>query len=208
MRNVPPTKSNLMKLKEELEFARLGRELLDQKRSILVSELMNLVDLAIAREDRVNASLEKAHIAFEDASLTKGYLRLSSLTSAIDTRSNIRLGSRKVMGLSLPVVETDFTDNPPYYSPMDTSARLDNAVAFFKDAVKEMGKLAELKISVMRLAREVKKTIRKVNALEKIAIPELEETVNFIHDRLEENEREVFTLMKVVKNRLAKRGEE
>ena len=53
----------------------------------------------------------------------------------------------------------------------------------------------------MRLAREVRRTIRKVNALEKIAIPELEETVTIIQERLEENERDMFVLMKMVKSR-------
>jgi len=68
-----------------------------------------------------------------------------------------------------------------------------------------MGKLAELKISVIRLANEVKKTIRKVNALEKIAIPDLKDTVLYIQSRLEENERDMFVLMKLVKQRLEKK---
>ena len=72
----------------------------------------------------------------------------------------------------------------------------------FKSALQLLGKLAELKISVLRLANEVRKTIRKVNALEKIAIPDLEETVAYIESRLEENERDMFTLMKMVKERL------
>ena len=65
-----------------------------------------------------------------------------------------------------------------------------------------MGKLAELKVSIMRLAREVKKTIRKVNALEKIVIPDDEETIRFMRDRIEEAERESFILLKVVKDRM------
>ena len=71
-----------------------------------------------------------------------------------------------------------------------------------------MGEFAEIKISIMRLAREVKKTIRKVNALEKIAIPDLEETVRHIANRLEEAERENLILMKTIKERLEKASEE
>jgi V/A-type H+-transporting ATPase subunit D len=59
----------------------------------------------------------------------------------------------------------------------------------------------------MRLAREVKKTIRKVNALEKIAIPDLEESLKSISDRLEEQERENMMLLKSVKARLEARLE-
>ena len=72
----------------------------------------------------------------------------------------------------------------------------------FKSALMVLGKLAELKISVFRLANEVRKTIRKVNALEKIAIPDLLDTVSYILNRLEENERDMFALMKMVKERL------
>jgi V/A-type H+-transporting ATPase subunit D len=70
-----------------------------------------------------------------------------------------------------------------------------------------MGTLAELKVSIMRLAREVKKTIRKVNALEKIAIPDLQKSVAYIQARIEENERDMFVLMKMVKERLEKKKE-
>ena len=62
--------------------------------------------------------------------------------------------------------------------------------------------------SIMRLATEVRKTIRKVNALEKIAIPDLTESVKYIQNRLEENERDMMVLMKMVKNRLAQAKEE
>ena len=76
---------------------------------------------------------------------------------------------------------------------------VDEAIKNFMQVLKIMGRFAELKISVVRLAEEVKKTIRKVNALEKIAIPDLEETVQNIESRLEESEREMFNLMKMVK---------
>ncbi|HAP43527.1 MAG: ATPase [Spirochaetes bacterium GWD1_61_31] len=203
MRNVAPTKSNLLKLKEELSFARLGQELLDQKRSILVAELMTLVDQAAALEDKMALELGQAYRALEDAAMAMGKLKLASVARAIDVRSAIALRQRRVMGVALPVVNTTITDRPPYYSPLDTNLNIDLAAKEFRDAIAIMGKLAELKVSIMRLAAEVKRTIRKVNALEKIAVPDLEESVHFIRERLEENERETFTLMKMVKNRLA-----
>jgi V/A-type H+-transporting ATPase subunit D len=105
----------------------------------------------------------------------------------------------------LPVVETSFVEHPPYYSPMGTSFWIDGSINEFKEALQLMGRLAELKISIIRLATEVRKTIRKVNALEKIAIPELRSSVQFIQSRLEENERDMFVLMKMVKSRLLAR---
>jgi len=200
--NVAPTKTNLLRTRQELEFARLGHELLDQKRNILVIELLNLVDQAVDFQERVVKALEEAYRTLEQAVLRMGKLRVSNLASAVNIRAEIELKTRRVMGVRLPVVETSFTEHPPYYSPLGTSFWIDNSLEEFKEALQLMGRLAELKISIIRLAAEVRKTIRKVNALEKIAIPDLEQTVSFIQNRLEENERDMFVLMKMVKRRL------
>jgi V/A-type H+-transporting ATPase subunit D len=200
--NVAPTKTNLLRTRQELEFARQGHELLDQKRNILVIELLNLVDQAVDFQDRVIKALGEAYRTLEQAVLRMGKLRVSNLASTVNIGTEIQLKTRRVMGVRLPVVETSFTEHPPYYSPLGTSFWIDNSLEQFKEALQLMGRLAELKISIIRLAAEVRKTIRKVNALEKIAIPDLEQTVSFIQNRLEENERDMFVLMKMVKSRL------
>jgi V/A-type H+-transporting ATPase subunit D len=208
MANVSPTKTNLIRLKQELKFARLGHELLDQKRNILVIELLNLVDQAVDLENRMNDLLAAAHTSLQKAALDKGKVTLLHTAGAVNIEAAIQLSRRKVMGVPLPVVETNFEKHPPYYSPMGTSSYTDTALTAFQNTLELMGQLAELKVSIMRLAREVKKTIRKVNALEKIAIPDLKDSVDFITNRLEENEREMFTLMKKVKARLEAKKEE
>ncbi len=205
--NVAPTKTNMLSLGHELKFAKLGYELLDQKRNILVIELLNLVDQAADYEEKVEKALAEAYRTLELAALDMGKLRLTQVASSINIESRVKITQRKVMGVGLPVVDTTFEDYPPYYSPMGTSFWVDNSLDEFKSVVQIMGKLAELKISIMRLAREVKKTIRKVNALEKIAIPELKETVKYIQNRLEENERDMIILLKMIKTRLEKKKE-
>ena len=207
MAKVAPTKTNLIRVKQELKFARQGHELLDQKRNILVLELLNLVDQAVDFESRVEEALRDAHSALQEAVLEAGKISLVHVSSAVNMKAGINLSRRKVMGVPLPVVETDFESSPPYFSPLGTSSWTDIALSAFQKSLEMMGRLAELKVSIMRLAREVKKTIRKVNALEKIAIPDLEESVDFIQNRLEENEREMFTLMKMVKERLERKKE-
>ncbi len=197
-----PTKTNLLRLKNDLNFAKQGYELLDQKRNILIIELLSLVDQTTDHQSRVEEALAKAYQALEEAVLDMGKLKVQYLTGAVNITTDIVIRSRRVMGVSLPVVETEFKEQPPYYSPMGTSFWIDNSINFFKEALSLLGRLSELKISVLRLATEVKKTIRKVNALEKIAIPDLQETVHFIQSRLEENERDMFVLMKMVKSNL------
>jgi V/A-type H+-transporting ATPase subunit D len=202
---VAPTKTNLLKLRQELAFARLGHDLLDQKRNILVLELLALVDETVDFQEKVVHALSEAYRNLEEAVMHMGKLKVVNLSSAVNISAEITLKQRRVMGVRLPVVETSFSEHPPYYSLMGTSFWIDSSLKEFKEALQLMGRLAELKISIIRLAVEVRKSIRKVNALEKIAIPDLQQAVSFIQSRLEENERDMFILMKMVKNRLLAR---
>jgi len=203
--NYAPTKTNLLRLKSDLQFAQQGYELLDQKRNILIIELLALVDQTVDFQSRVDNALAKAYKALEETVFDMGKLKVQYLTGAVNITTDITVRSRRVMGVVLPVVETEFKEHSPHYSPMGTSFWIDSSLHFFKEVLKLLGKLSELKISVLRLANEVKRTIRKVNALEKIAIPDLADTVHYIQSRLEENERDMFVLMKMVKENLEKK---
>ena len=196
-----------MRIKDELSFARTGYDLLDQKRSILVSELLTLVDQAVDYQNRVERELGEAEDALEDAIMHMGRLKVANLAGAVNISSSITLGSRRVMGVELPTVSTVFLGSGPFFSPEGTSMLSEIAVDKFRDALSMMGRLAELKVSIMRLSREVKKTIRKVNSLEKLVIPDRVETVKYLSSRIEEAERENFVLMKAVKD-MMERGKE
>lgn len=197
-----PTKTNLIRLRDDLKFAHLGYEMLDQKRNILIVELLSLVDQAVDFESRISEALKKAYSTLQEAVLRIGKIKVQQITTAVNIDVDIRIGMRRVMGVMLPVVDTGFRERAPYFSPTGTTYWIDSSLDSFKSVLKLMGKMAELKISVLRLASEVRKTIRKVNALEKIAIPEMRDTVSYIENRLEENERDMFVLMKLVKKRL------
>ena len=200
--SIAPTRSNLMRVKDELSFAKLGYELLDQKRSILVSELLTLVDQAVDYQNRVEKSLLEAQKALQDAIMHMGRLRLGNLAGAVGITSEIELSRRKVMGVSLPKVHTTYSGEGPFFSPEGTSMLSEVAIEKYSQALTLMGQMAELKVSIMRLSREVKKTLRKVNALEKLVIPDKEETVKYLIGRIEEAERENFILLKSVKDRM------
>ena len=206
--SIAPTRSNLMKLKDELQFSRLGYELLDQKRSILVSELLMLVDQAVDYQNKVEKALLDADKALEEAVMHMGRLRVGNLSGAIDINSSISLGKRKVMGVLLPKVDTQFSGDGPFFSPEGTSMLSEVAISKYREALSLMGKMAELKVSIMRLSREVKKTIHKVNALEKIVIPDKMETLSYLQSRIEEAERESFVLLKAVKENMQRKNDE
>lgn len=200
--NLAPTRSNVLKLQDDLDFAKLGHELLDQKRSILVVELLALVDQAVDYQEKVDEALQKASSSLQTSIMQMGRLKVANVFPAVTIKSSIELDTRKVMGVQLPKVHTNFEERGPYFSPEGTTLQVEDTLEAYREALSLMGHLSKLKISIMRLAREVKKTIRKVNALEKIVIPQLEEDSAYISNRIEEIEREGFILLKQVKKRL------
>ena len=204
---IAPTKTNLMKVKRDLGFANEGWELLDQKRKILVVELMGLIDRAVEAQEEVEKKLGLAFKALDQAMLRMGRRDLSLVALGMHIRSDIKFSERRVMGVSIPKVMVDFDDRSPYVAAAESSIWVDEATLRFREVLKLLGTLAEARIALMRLSREVAKTIRRVNALEKIFIPDYKETLKYIIMALEEMDREAFFINKLIKNHLLKRKE-
>jgi V/A-type H+-transporting ATPase subunit D len=204
---VAPTKTNLIRVKRDLGFATEGWELLDQKRKILVVELMGLIDRAVEAQEEVETKLALAFKALDQAMLRIGRRELNLLALGMHIRSNITFSERRVMGVSIPRVKVDFDDKSPYVAAAESSIWVDEAALRFREVLRLMGTLAEARISLMRLSREVAKTIRRVNALEKIFIPDYVETLKYIVMALEEMDREAFFINKLIKNHLLKQKE-
>jgi V/A-type H+-transporting ATPase subunit D len=202
---VVPTKTNLMRLKREISFAQEGYELLEQKRQILVVELMHLMDKTSDAQEKVEKKLAIAFKALENAVLRDGRMAVTALAPAVNIQSNIDITMRRIMGVNIPTVDVKMKDNPPYFSPGTTSFWADEAISSFKGLIQDLGKLAALRISLIRIAEEVRKTMRRVNALDKIAIPDYNESIRYIEDSLEENERDTFAILKLVKESLVKK---
>ena len=200
-----PTKTNLMKVKRDLGFAREGWELLDQKRKILIVELMGLIDRAVEAQEEVEAKLGEAFEALDQAILRMGRREVNMIALAMYIESDISFSEKRVMGVSLPRVKVRFDDRSPYFAAAESSIWIDEAIKKFREVLRLLGTLAEARISLMRLSREVGKTIRRVNALEKIFIPDYDETLKYIEMALEESEREAFFVLKLVKDRLSRR---
>ncbi len=197
-----PTRTNLLRLKGDLSFAHEGYELLEQKREILIMELKRLTDRAAEAQRTVDEELAKAYAALKQAQLATGVSGVYYAARAVNVDAELHLHQRRIMGVAIPSVELTVTDEQPYYGPQGTSVWTDEAVVRFKDALAAIASLAETRLSVLRLAREIQKTIRRVNALEKILIPDYEETFKYVLDSLEESDREAFFILKLIKDRL------
>ncbi len=202
---VIPTKTNLLRLRRELNFTREGYELLEQKRQILVVEMMDLVDKAADAQEDVEKALVVAFAALQSAVIAMGRNSVKQLAPAVNIVPEISIKMRRLMGVNLPLVQLRVIDTPPYYSLEETSFWADETVYRFRGLLDNLGKLAESRISLMRIAEEVRKTMRRVNALDKIAMPDYRESIKYIEDTLEESEREMFATLKLVKERLGKK---
>ena len=182
--NIPPTRSNLLRIQQDLRFARDGYEILDRKREVLTKELVQVAHDAEVLQVKVWALLAAAYRALEKAQLTMGREQVEWAALATNKTVDVQLKIRRIMGVAIPVI--DARGGPPEmpYSLGDTTASLDIAGAAFREVLSYIPELSELITAVWRLAGELRKTQRRVNALQYIFIPQYEETVLFIKSSL------------------------
>jgi len=199
--NVPPTRSSYLEISKSLEFAREGSDLLEQKRQILVIELMNRLTAARRLQEEVDQKMREAYAALRRAALLVGGEALARGAVGIALEHKLRLESLPLMGLRIPRIETEHQKPGLEVGTGWTCSAADVMLKEFNEAIDLIGRLAEVQTVVFRVARELKKTQRRVNALEKIFLPDYEETLKYVVDTLEERERESFIIMKMLKQR-------
>ena len=199
MSGTTPTKGNLMALHRTLALARMGYELMDRKRNILIREMMRLIDAAAELQSRIDNTFAEAYKALQTANIALGVCGDLAKNMPVDHSAQIRF--RSVMGAELPSVAAD--SSPPSAPPgfLPTNADFDKAAGHFFKVKRLVTEMAEVETSIYRLAYAVKKTQKRANALQNRIIPGLESSVKRIMGSLEEKEREEFVRMKVIKTR-------
>jgi V/A-type H+-transporting ATPase subunit D len=196
-----PTKANLMKCEEMLEFSQKGFELLDKKRNILIQEMMTLVDRAKKIQIQINDGFKEAYKSLENANILMGSNKVEQISEAIIQEKNYKILLTSVMGVEIPKLKYSKEKPHASYSFFRTNASFDNAVLKFNELKYMIYELAEVETSVYKLAEEIKKTRKRANALEKIRIPRYETLIKEIEEILEEKEREDFFRLKLIKNK-------
>lgn len=205
--NVAPTRSNLIRIRKELQFSKEGYEILNRKREVLTTELIQMAHKAEELQKEVWSQLAEAYAAMEKAQLNMGTERVEWAALAANKTVEVQLKFRGIMGVSIPMIESKGAPLDMLYSLGDTNASLDEASSSFVKVTKMIPELSMVMTTVWRLATELRKTQRRVNALQYIFIPEYEETVSFIVSSLEEREREDTFMLKMLKNRTKKKQE-
>lgn len=202
--NLPPTRSNLLLLQERLAFAVEGYQILDKKREVLSSSLLAVVQEAQNLQKEFWTLLETAYRKLEFARLTMGEEKVEWAAMAVTKLFEVEIITRGNMGVPLPEIEMTASIPDLTYSLGDTSVELDDAMAAFQVVVKALPHLTEIETKVYRLAKELKKTQRRVHALERIFIPEYKELIEFIENTLEEQDREEIFRLKWLKTKKEK----
>ena len=195
----PPTRSNLLRLREQLKRARAGHALLEHKREVLTHELLALIQDAEATDAEAQRRFQAAYAALAEVRMRMGgdQLQWVSLAHAAEIQTETAL--RSIMGVAVPLVQVTVTPLPLSYGLGGTSAALDEARTRWLAVAELLGHLVEITTTVWRLATELQKTQRRVNALEQVLMPQLETTLAHIGEVLEEQEREAFVRAKRTK---------
>ena len=199
--NVAPTKSNLLREKERLALAEEGYELLEQKREILMLELMKRIDEARVLEREMRRRADTAYPVLRRMLLAAGRDNARDLASGVRAEFKARERRVQVTGISMPALEAVAPERRLQSSFMNSFADSDETAAEFSALLELVAAMAGLRAIVWRLAKEVRKTQRRVNALEKMVIPDSKAVKKFIEDSLEEREREAVFSTKRLKAR-------
>jgi V/A-type H+-transporting ATPase subunit D len=199
---IAPTKSNLMKAKSSLILSKSGFELLDQKRNVLIKEMMDLADKAKNIQADINAIFVEAYDALQLANITLGIKNVEDMTYGIPNDESFEVLLKSVMGVDIPIIKYKQKDILPTYGFYNTNVSLDHARQKFDEVHYKIYALAEIENSIFKLAKEIEKTNKRTNALKHVQIPKYKEQVKQIQEVLEEKEREDFFRLKRVKKKL------
>lgn len=199
--NIAPTKSNLLLMKEQLEVSTNGYDLLEEKREILVRELMQMVDKVKHLEEEIAKLTKDAYPAFTRMLMLDGADQVERLSQSVHYEFEMEEKTVVVCGMQFSSIDVKLPEKELFYSLIGTDANTDATTVKFFELLSLLTQMASIRTIVWRLAGEVKKTQRRVNALDKMIIPQTKETKAYIESVLEERDRENIFVLKSLKKR-------
>ena len=208
--NVNPTRMELSKLKIRLKTAVRGHKLLKDKQDELMRQFIDMIKKNKKLRERVEGMLQNS---FKDFLLSRGVMSDEMLENAIaypKEKIGVEVKKKNIMSVNVPqmtfVRENEGNQGMIYpYGYAQTSADLDDAIDGLNSVMDNLLELAEVEKACQLMADEVEKTRRRVNALEYMTIPQLQETIRFIQMKLDENERGSITRLMKVKDMMSKK---
>ncbi|MBA3063484.1 MAG: V-type ATP synthase subunit D [Atribacteria sp.] len=196
---VNPNRMELLRLKKRLFLAKRGHKLLKDKRDALIQEFIRLVKENKTIREELEDRLIKCYTIFSNASSLMSKITLEETLMFPKAKSTIEVTFKNLMSVNVPKYKFKYEGNFYAYSLINTTPELDIALRNFYEILPLMLKLAELDKAVSLLADEIEKTRRRVNTLEYVLIPDLEETAKFITMKLDEMARSTISAIMRIK---------
>ncbi|ALP91105.1 MULTISPECIES: V-type ATP synthase subunit D [Clostridium] len=209
--NVNPTRMELSKLKKRLATSSRSHKLLKDKQDELMRQFINLVKYNNKLRKEVEDNLQGSLKDFVMASAVMSSEFLEEAIIYPKEKISVEVGEKNVMSVSVPVMnfkrQLEGDEGSIYpYGFANTSSELDDTLSKLYGILPQLLELAEVEKSCQLMADEIESTRRRVNALEYMTIPQLQETIKYIRMRLDENERSATTRLMKVKSMIEQRG--
>jgi V/A-type H+-transporting ATPase subunit D len=208
LRDIKPTRSELIGLKRRIKLSERGYKILKMKRDGLILEFFKVLEEAKTTRSQLNTNYVKAVEMMAVANTIEGSLGVKAAAFSVQQVPMITLKSKNIMGVVVPQISSTSVKKRMIdrgYGVLGTSSTIDDTATSFEDLVESIVKSAEIETTMKRLLEEIEKTKRRVNALEFKVIPEQKAARDFIKMRLDEMEREeLFRLKKIKARSMAK----
>lgn len=205
MRTVSCTRMELLAHKAQIALASQGRELLEQKRTALLKEFLRVADQVMEQSDALQQAAAAAQQALARAESVAGPEAVRSAAMAARAELPLDMTTANVMGVRVPHIEQKRVLRSMLergYSIVGSSLTIDEAASAFEAEVETILQLAESELCFKRLADEIQRTSRRLNALDHLLLPRLEAERDFIQIALDERERADHFRLKLVKRNL------
>jgi len=206
---VSPTRMNLLQRKQQAKIAVQGVDLLKRKRDALVADFFNVVRQSLVARENLTAACQEAYVLLALATAWEGREALEAAALADRREVLVEIEVRNVWGTKIPEVEVKEVGRTLLergHNPASTSARTVESAANFEEVLRAILQVAATEIKLKKIGQEIKKTTRRVNALEQVVIPRLYGEIRFIGAVLEQRAREDVFRLKRIKQKLEARG--
>ncbi len=204
LENINPTRMELLNLRHRLELAERGHSLLKDKLEALTNTLFDLIKNYRTANSKVQGSIRETMQKLSEIRLSIGSLRTLALAAETPQLIEIKADKQAQMGVIVPKLVIQKVEGTQRSFSTTTSGVADEAITAFEQSLEDIIRLAEVQAALTNLAKEISDTKRRVNSLNYVIIPKLQNTTRWIELSLEEQERDEFVRLKKVKQKLEK----
>ncbi len=200
--NIAPTRSNLLQQRDQLRLAQRGADLLKRKRDALIGEFFALVKESLEARRALEAVSRDAYFSLFLANAWDGPEAVQSLSLAGGSELLVDIQVDNLFGVKVPkVMPPEFSSDMPF-SPVEAGAQTLAAAQHFRRLTEALVQVAATETRLRKIGEEIKKTSRRVNALEQLVIPGVQWTIRDIRSVLDQRALEEVTTLKKIKAKL------